>query len=179
MFSINKAENMIGSWLKTVPHLPKVAQKWIAENSWWIVLVGVIASAIAILTGIGAISAYMSWVGNAPVYSGYYVTSPYGSGWIIGSVVSLVFSILIVILLATAITPLKLLKRKGWDRLFLVLLVDAASVVVNSVLSFNVIGFIFGIIFGAIGLAISAYFTYEIRSYFGAAKPPTAKHVKK
>ncbi|TAL14435.1 hypothetical protein EPN95_02995 [Patescibacteria group bacterium] len=179
MASINKAENMVGGWLKSVPHLPKGGQKWIAENAWWIVLIGVIASAIAVLTGIGAIFAYMTWVGNTPVYSGYYVTSPYGAGWIIGSVVSLLFSILIVILLATAITPLKALKKKGWDRLFLVLVVDAVSAVVGAILSFSILGFIFGIVFGAIGLAISAYFTFEVRSYFGAVHTTPAKTAKK
>ncbi|MDB5167300.1 MAG: hypothetical protein JWN26_445 [Candidatus Saccharibacteria bacterium] len=174
MASMSRAENIVGNWLKSVPHLPRGGQKWVAENAWWIVLIGVIASAIAVLIGISAIFAYMAWVGNIPAYS-YYVTSPYGPGWIIGSIVSLLFSILIVILLATAITPLKTLKKKGWDRLFLVLIADAVSVVVGSILSFSILGFIFGLIFGAIGLAISAYFTYEIRSYFGTAKVAHAK----
>ncbi len=176
---IQKMQSMVGEWLKPVPHLPKIAQKWIAQNSWWIVLVGVIASAISILVGIGAIFSYMTFVGNAASYYGVYEASPYGAGWIIGSVISLLFSTLVVILLATAITPLRMMQRSGWERLFIVFLVDAASVFVGSVLTLNVFGFIIGLIFGAIGLAISAYFLFEIHSYFGASHKIVSKRITK
>jgi hypothetical protein len=179
MMTIRKIETMVGNWLRPVPHLPKAAEKWIAENSWWIVLVGTIASAISILVGIGAIFTYMAFVGNAASYYGFYTASPYGPGWIVGSVVSLLFSTLVVILLATAITPLKAMQRKGWDRLFLVLLIDVASVVIGSILSFSIFGFVIGLIFGAIGVAISAYFLYEIQSYFGASHKVVSKHAAK
>lgn len=176
MTGITKAENMVAGWLKPVPHLPKPGQKWLAENVWWIVLIGVIAAVIGILIGIGGIFTYMAFVGNAPSYYGYYTVSTYGSGWIFATVVSLLFSVLVAALLATAINPLKAMQRKGWDRLFLVLLINAVSVVVTAILSFSVFGFIFGIIFGAIGLAISSYLIFEIRSHFVGAH---AKHVKK
>lgn len=176
MVSMSKTEDMVASWFKPLPHLPKTAQKWIAENSWWIVVVGVIASGISILVGISAIFSYMAFLGNAASYYGVYTTSPYGGGWIIQSVIALLFSLLVVILLATAITPLKSMQRKGWDRLFLVLLVNAASVVVGSILTLSVFGFIFGLIFGAIGLAISAYFIFEIQSHFGASHRVLGKH---
>jgi len=172
MSYISKIENMVSGWLKPVPHLPKGAQKWIAENVWWIVLIGVIASVISLLIGIGAIFTYMALVGT---YSYVYSASPYGAGWIIGSVVGLLFSALIIVLLATAISPLKNGQKKGWERLFLVVLVNAVSVVLGAILTFSPIGFIFGIIFGAIGVAISAYFTFEIRSHFVAAKAHTKK----
>ncbi len=175
MASISKIEDIVGGWLKPVPHLPKGAQKWIAENSWWIVLVGVIISVISLLIGIGAIFTYLAVI--ASVSSSYYAVSPYGGGWIISSLLSLAISVLVIILLATAISPLKELKRKGWDRLFLVLLVDVVSVVLGAILSFSVVGFIGGIIFGAIGVAITAYFVFEIRSYFGG-HAKVVKHAK-
>lgn len=167
MSTISKTEDMVGKWLKPVPHLPKNGQKWLAENVWWIVMIGAIAAAISILTGILAIFSYLAFVGNEAAY--YYTVSPYGSGWMISTIVSLLISALGVLLLGMAITPLKALQRKGWDLLFLVVLIGAAGVVASSILSFSIIGFIFGIIFGAIGVAIGAYFTFEIRSYFGAS----------
>lgn len=177
--SIRKAESMAAKWFRPVPHLPKFVQKWIAENSWWIVVVGVIASGISILIGIDDIFRYMAFVGNAASLYGIYNSSPYSSGWIIQSVVGLLISTLVVILLATAITPLKLMQRKGWDRLFLVLLVDVASIVIGSILTLNVFGVIFGLIFGAIGLAISAYFVFEIQPYFGASHRVVSKRITK
>ena len=172
MSYISKIENMVSGWLKPVPHLPKGAQKWIAENVWWIVLIGVIASVINVLISIGAIFTYMALVGT---YSYVYSASPYGAGWIIGSIAGLLFSALIIALLATAISQLKNGQKKGWDRLFLVVIINAVSVVVGAILTFNIVGFILWIIFGAIGVAISAYLTFQIRSHFVAAKA----HIKK
>jgi hypothetical protein len=170
MSYISKLEKMVAGWLKPVPHLPHAAQKWIAENVWWIVLIGAIASGISILVSLGAIFSYSAFIGSQATY--YYVVSPYGPGWLLAAIVSLILSAVIVALLATAITPLKAMKSSGWDKLFIVLLVDALSIVLSAILSFNVVSFIFTIIFGAIGLAIGSYFIFEIRSHFGAG----AKH---
>lgn len=177
MTTVDKAENMVAKWLKPVPHLPKSAQKWIVSNAWWIVLVGVIASAISVLVAINAIAAYMTFVGNIASYSGLYAVSPYPSGWVIGSIVTLVFSVVTIIILATAITPIKETKKKGWDRLFIVLLIEAVSIVLGAVLTLNVLEFVLNVIFGAIGLAIGTYFIFEIRSYFDHSSKRTAKHV--
>jgi len=170
MASINKAENMVGGWLKSVPHLPAAGQKWIAQNAWWIVLIGAIASAIGVLVTIGAIFTYL-----AVDTSVYYLVPVYGPGWIIAQVVGMLFAAAIAIISGVAVSPLKAMSKKGWNILFVVILIEAVRVVLTSILSLSVIGFIFGIIFGAIGLAISAYFVFEIRSYFGGAKV-AAKH---
>jgi hypothetical protein len=172
MVNTTKIENMVAGWLKPMPHLPKGGQKWLAENVWWIVLIGVIASAISLLIGIGSIFVYIALV---ETYSSVYSAAAYGPGWVIGSVVSLLFSVLIVVLLAMAISSLKAGQKSGWNKLFLVLLINAVSVVIGAVLTLNPIGFVVGILFGAIGVAIGAYFTFEIRSHFVAGH---AKHVK-
>lgn len=167
MSLVSNLETRVGGWLKSVPHLPAGAQKWLGSNVWWIVLVGVILSGISLLIGIIGFFAALALIGTATSYYGYAVTSDvYGGGWIAGSLVSLAFTVVAAILLATAIAPLKAKSKAGWNRLFIVLLLDAVFVVLNSILSFNPIGFIFGLIFGAIGLAIGAYFTFEIRGQF-------------
>jgi hypothetical protein len=166
MSVLNKVETMVSGWLKPVPHLPKGGQKWIAENAWWIVLIGVVASAIGILVAIGAIFTYLAFVGNAASYYGVYTTSVYGGGWIVSTIVSLAFSVALLIVTAMAVKPLKAQQRQGWSLLFIGLVLRTLSVVLGAILSFSVLGFIFGLIFGAIGLAIYAYFLYEIKSHF-------------
>jgi len=165
MSSISKIEDMVAGWLKPLPHLPVAGQKWISANAWWIVLIGTILSGISILTSIGVLFTTMAVWGAVT----YYVGQSYGSWWILSSVISILFMITIVIVSAISINPLKNLQKKGWDLLFLTLLISAISVVVNSIINFSVIGFIFSIIFGVIGLAIGAYFLYEIRSFFKTA----------
>jgi hypothetical protein len=181
MTIVTKAENMVARLLKSAPHLPKNAQKWIVDNSWWIVLIDVIVSAISVLIAINAIAAYMTFVGNVGSYSGLYAISPYPSGWIIGSIITLVFSVVTIIILATSITFIKETKKKGWDRLFIVLLIEAVSIVLGAILTLSILGFILNIIFGAIGLAIGTYFVFEIRSYFvsGSTKATTKLHSAK
>jgi len=177
MSVLNKAETLVAGWLKPVPHLPKVAQKWFAENIWWIVLIGVIASVVGILVALGTIFTYLAFIGNATAYYGVYTTSVYGSGWIVSTIVSLAFSVALLIVTALAITPLKAHLRKGWSLLFLGLVLSAANVVLGAILSFNILGFIFGLIFGAIGLAITAYLLFEIKSHFVGAGA-SAVHAK-
>lgn len=180
MSVLQKIEAKVGQWLKPVPHLPQTAQKWIATNAWWIVLIGVVVSAIGILVAIGGIFTYLAFVGNAASYYGIYSVSAYGPGWILDTIASLILTIVIVILSALAISPVKSLSKKGWDLLFIVFVLKGVGVVLSAILGLNIIGFFFGIIFGAIGLAIGAYFLYEIRSYFGGtAKVVTAKTAHK
>lgn len=170
MASINKAENMVGGWLKSVPHLPAAGQKWIAQNAWWIVLIGAIASAIGVLVLLGAVFTFL-----AVDTTVYYLQPVYPAGWIVGEIVNILFTAAVAIIAGIAVSPLKAMKKSGWNILFVLILLKAVGVVLTSILSFSIVGFIIGIIFGAIGVAIGTYFVFEIRSHFGAAKV-AAKH---
>ncbi|HZJ34603.1 MAG TPA: hypothetical protein VFD55_01135 [Candidatus Angelobacter sp.] len=166
MSSISKIEDMIAGWLKPLPHLPTAGQKWISQNIWWIVLIGVILSGIRVLALIGILFATSAVWGAIT----YYVNESYSGWWILSSIISILFMAAIVIVSAISINPLKGLKKKGWNLLFFTLLLSAASIVVSVIISFNVFSFMPSLIFGAIGLAVGAYFLYEIRSHFIVTK---------
>jgi len=161
---VKKLEKTVLGWLKNVPHLPASARKWLGDNVWWIVLVGVIFSAIAVLVAISGLFALIAAL--SAVSSVYYVTGFYTGFDLLRAVVSLVFLATIGIVLALSINPLKAKQKKGWVLLFLSLLINALSVVVTALLSFSVFGFIGGILFGAIGILIGAYFISEIHGEF-------------
>lgn len=167
---VNKLETMVGGWFKSVPHLPMAGQKWLGVNVWWIVLIGVILSGIGVLMSLGAIFTAMSLFGVASSY-GAFVAQPYSDMWFVAAIVGLLFSALSVLILALAINPLKELKKKGWSLLFLAWVVIAVAIVVNIILTFNPLGLIMGVIFGAIGLGIGGYFLFEIKAQFqGSSK---------
>ncbi|HEY8885918.1 MAG TPA: hypothetical protein VIM31_00235 [Candidatus Microsaccharimonas sp.] len=171
---ISKLEKLVLGWAKNVPHLPPAAQKWLGVNVWWITAVGAIISAIAFLFALAGVFTLISLIGA--VSSAYYVVgSNYSSLAIMTGIVSLVFLAANAALLGFAVKPLQNLQKKGWVLLFITLLVEALSVVVHAVLSFSVVGFIIGILFGAIGLAIGAYFIAEIHGQFGHPAKATAK----
>lgn len=172
---ISKLEKVVLGWAKNVPHLPTAGQKWLGANIWWIALIGAIFSGVAFLFAAGGLLTLISLLGA--VSSAYYVTGNYTSLAMLNAAVSLVFLALNGVLLALAVKPLQNMQKKGWVLLFLTLLVQAFSVVVNAVLSFSVAGFIIGILFGAIGLAIGAYFVAEIHGQFGHHAKATIKKV--
>lgn len=173
---ITKLEKTVTGWLRPLPNLPKSGQKWLAENVWWLALISAILTGISILMSLGAIATYSSYSSSLVSYN-YIALASYGSNWMIGAVVTLIFSALVVFLTGLAVSPLRAMKQRGWQLLFAIYLVSAIEVVVNAILSFSVIGFIFGIIFGAIGLAIAGYFLLQIKSYF--ASTAKAKHITK
>jgi hypothetical protein len=176
MSVVTKIETMVAGWLKPAPHLPKGGQKWIAENVWWIALIGLVASIFgifAIIAGLIAVATFAPLVD----YYGTTVSRSYNGASAISLVISLVLFIAQIALLAMSLKPLRMLQSRGWDLLFLMLLLNAVSVVLNTLFSPNPVAFISSLLFGAIGLAIGAYFTFEIRSYFVHKKGVDAKPV--
>lgn len=160
-------EDKITTWLKPVPHLPATWRKWFAENAWWLVLISVILSSIAILGLIVALLTALSFLGVA---SGYYYSGGLHTGWwVTNTIISMVFLVAIVGLNAAAIGPLRQLKKRGWDLLFLAFLLGVISAIVDAVTTFNPFSFVFSLIFTAIFAAVGAYFLFEIRSHFAAS----------
>jgi hypothetical protein len=172
MESIHKLENTIEGWLKPFPHLPADWRKWISENVWWIVLVGVILSVIVVMMTIGMIMTAVAAIGaaNTVVTStfgtiGVNVAQVYTGWWYIATIISVVSLVVTIIIEAMAISPLKVLNKKGWDLMFIAYLIGIALSVVSAVLTLTIIN----LIGTAIGAAIGAYFLFEIRSHFKQA----------
>jgi hypothetical protein len=168
MDAVHKFEKTVGEWLKPLPHLPTEWRKWIADNVWWIILVGVILSVLGAITMLTSMFTATTVISNeyAVLNSLGAVVSIHDWVWYVSLIVSFIFLVITIFINAVAITPLKEKKARGWDLLFLTFIVSIVSVVVGAVLniaSFSVIG---SIIEGIIGLFISAYFLFEIRSYF-------------
>lgn len=156
MDAMKKLEVILVSWYKDAPHLPATSQKWLSENIWWLTLIGVVLGAI------GAVQVVM-----ASFFVGALAGSVYGAtlGGIamLNLMLTLALAIVSLVLCAMAISPLRAMQKKGWSLLLIVLLVSALSAVIGLVLSWSVSSFIFAMLFAA----VSGYFLYEIRSYFG------------
>lgn len=157
---------MIEGWLKPIPHLPTNWRKWLSQNVWWITLVGVILSVLGLLALLATLFAAMSLFGAASVYYGYYAPAAFTGMQFLASFVSMAFLAVTVVLMAMAVKPLRLMKAKGWDLMFIVFLIEIVSSVINVVLNFNAVTLISGLIGAVISAAISAYFLFELKPYF-------------
>lgn len=164
---LHKLESTIAGWTKGVPHLPKAGQKWLADNVWWIVLIGAILSGISLLVALGGLLTLIALLGavTASIYGAYAAAGVTGLT-IVAAIIGLAFLIVRVVLLSMAVKPLKALQAKGWMLLFIGWLIEVAAVVISSVMTMSVVSFLLGIIMGAVGLAISGYFLFEIHSHF-------------
>ena len=161
---LGKLERKILSWVKSIPHLPTNARKWLGNNVWWIALVGAILGGIAVLFSIINLFGAISLLGT--VAASYYVASNITGSVILSSVMGILFSVITVVLLATAIKPLQHKQKKGWVLLFALWLLGAIGVVVSAVVSFSPFVFVTTLIFGAVWLAISGYFLFEMHGEF-------------
>ena len=175
MESLHKLETMAADWFKNVPHLPKGGQKWLADNIWWLAIIAVVLSVMALLAIVPlamlsfGLSATMSPYAYGPAYS-------VGAFAWLTVLISLVSLVAYAVLAGMAISPLKAHKKKGWDLLFLTVVIDAV-VVAATILTFDFSSLLGGIL----GLAISGYLLFEIRSFFleGKVKTEDSKKVEK
>lgn len=169
---VHKLENIVAGWYKNMPHLPGNGQKWLAQNAWWLVLVWVVLGAmgvVGLLLATFFAGAFMAGFGTVGAALG-------GLSFLLVTL-TLLFSIALVVVGAMAISPLKLLQKKGWTLLFIMLLVTVASDVITFLFTMNLFGLIWNVLFAGVG----AYFLFEVHSYFvggSSRKKVTAKQKK-
>ena len=174
---IGKLERTILGWAKDVPHLPVGVRKWIADNIWWIVVIGAVLSGISVLVLVGGLFANLSTL-SSPIIS-YYASSAFVGWLVVTTAVSLVFAVIECLLLAFAVNPLKEKQKKGWVLLFAVWLVGIIAAVVDAILTLNVLSFLGNVIFGAVWVVITGYFLFEIHGQFAHVEHSKGVHAKK
>jgi len=171
METVKKLEVTIASWYKSMPHLPKKGQEWLAVNAWWLTLIGVILGALAVVNIL-----FFSLLAGAFLTA---IAGPIGAAAggivIIGVLISLALGIACVVLGSMSINPLKALKKKGWTLLFVLLLLEVAAIVISDVLSFN----LFALIWQLVWAAVAGYLLFEIRGFFGEKAPKEKKKTTK
>lgn len=159
-----KLEKRILGWFKGVPHLPVGGQKWLGDNVWWIVLVGAILTTLSIIASLSGIIALVALLGSPQ--ASYYASSVITSWTLVTGIVGVVFALFGAILQYLSVQPLKLKQKKGWVLLFVNWLLGAIAIFINSVLTLNPISFIVSLLFGAVWVAISGYFLFELHGQF-------------
>ncbi|MGV9001652.1 MAG: hypothetical protein ACOH18_01710 [Candidatus Saccharimonadaceae bacterium] len=174
---LSQLERTVLGWYKSIPHLPVSVQKWLSDNVWWM------AAIAAVLSGIGALGFLSAVFGDLASLTSsvvsYYASTTFVTWVVIKTIIALVFLGLECLLFAFAVTPLKEKQKKGWVLLFTALLLSAISVFVNAILTLNAFSFVTDIIFGALSLAVGAYFLFEIHGQFAHVERSKGVKAKK
>lgn len=162
MDSISKLEVTVAKWYENAPHLPVGGRKWLSENIWWLVLIGVILTVFAIF----GLFSLLFLSGAILVGAGGAVGAALGGILWVAALVSVLFLLVQLVLMTMAISPLKQMRKQGWVLLFAVTLLNVVADVVGFLFKFNV----FDLVWSLFMAAVAAYFLFEIRSSFVAAR---------
>jgi len=155
MQQLSGLENSLGALFKGLPHLPKDWRHWLADNAWWLVLIGVLLGCLAILSLIPVVL-------GITIFTGIIAGPAAGALVIITGIVNMAVLVISVALEAMAITPLKVKQKRGWDLLFLVSLVTFTGAALNALITGNV-NHIIGLV---VGTLVGLYVLFEVRMYF-------------
>jgi hypothetical protein len=170
MESLRNLEVVVASWYKSAPHLPKDGQRWLADNAWWLALLGLILGSLGILSvllGVLLAGTLLAGVGGP-------IGAAIGGIAFFAVFVSLAFAIADMVITAMAISPLKAKQKRGWSLLFLMALINVLSLAVSFLFQLNLFSLIWGLLFAAVG----GYFLFEVRDYFVGSKT-ARRHTEK
>jgi hypothetical protein len=168
---MKKLETTLAGWYKQVPfHFPPNGRKWLTENVWWLVLIGVVVSVLALVSMFKLMMYANDLTSQYQAIAGYYGVRDKSWSYNAALWLSVVFGVVILVIEAMAIQPLKALRARGWYLLFAAMLVGAVAAVVNAVVSYD----LSSLIGAVIGFAVGGYFLFEIHP-FGPLKARTTK----
>jgi hypothetical protein len=167
MEKIHALEVRIAEWYKPLPHLPQGGIKWLTENIWWLILIGVIISAF------GAVSLVLITIFGGVFLAGavFLYSAQFGGLALLIAAIAAGVSILNIVVAAMAIDPLKNKQKKGWSLLFIALLLSFIPMLFGDILRFH----IFSMIEDVLMIAVGGYFLFEIRDQYavtGKSKVP-------
>jgi uncharacterized membrane protein YhaH (DUF805 family) len=151
-------ERTFAKLYEDMPHLPTPGREWLAKNVWWIALLAAIFGALSILP----VLAIVFGIGLIASFLGGPVGVVLSGTLLVAAVVSMTYLLLFTIIAGMAVSPLKARQRKGWDYLFIIILLGLISITLNLIFAFD----ISSLLVGALGFAIGGYFLFEIRTYF-------------
>lgn len=167
--TLGRLETLIRKWLKPLPNMPAKNSKWLSENIWWIIAIVAGLLALAAVANINEILKALEIQSRINKMLYYSVLPVFGARvWIpiATKPLSLVFLIIATAINTMAIIPLKEKKKRGWDLLFLMLIIMIVSMFINIIINFNIFNFIPTLLSGTIFLAGWAYLLLQVKSYF-------------
>lgn len=178
MESVRKLEKSLGELFKDLPPLPKNAKQTLASFWPWLALLFGILQLAAAWSLWRLFDRTQPLIDLANSYSQYYTGTTIGYSSFEKTMIYVAIAMLVVqgIIMLMAFSPLKDRLKRGWDLIFLSLLLSVAYAVVTIFIDGRGVGsFIFSLLMTVIGL----YFMFQLKDLYSdkpaAAKKPAVK----
>ncbi len=165
MDTVKSIEAQLVDLNKTLPKLPAGLTKWLADYGWLLVLISVILSIMTLVTLVPLLLlafGVSTAVGVGNLFAGYGFNPAIAPlAWLSISIsfVTLLFAIVVE---AMAITPLKNKQHRGWQLIFIVMLVSTALSIVASIVTLQPGSLVINLVVYAIGF----YVLFQLRPHF-------------
>lgn len=143
--------------------LPENVKKWIADNSWWIVLVGGVLSVFSAYSLWQAATVANSLVDYANQLSAYAGVAPTTQGLGVVTYLALAGVLLQAVLMLLAFQKLKEHKKAGWNLVFYSSYITLA---VGVIYVFSSLYGVASLISSLVGTFIGWFFLFQVRKYF-------------
>lgn len=160
----NKLDDML---VKNAPYkLPENFKKGLVTAMPWLALLGGILSLLGAWSVYQIVSWASSWMGVANELGaayGYYTGYSTAFGPLLW--LSLLLLVVEAVVSFMAFGPLKEHKKRGWDLMFWLALLNVAYAVIYLIAAPNIMQFLFSLLGSVIGL----YLLFQIRSYYSGA----------
>lgn len=166
MEQVRKLEKSLANLYKDLPPLPKNAKESLA-NAWpWIALVLGVLQLAAAWSLWRLYDRVQPLVDYANQFSQYYRGTTIGYSAFDKLMIYVAIASLLVegVLLVMAFSPLKRKLKRGWDLLFLSVLLNVVYAVITIFIDGRGAG---SFIFNLLGTAVGLYFLFQIRDQFG------------
>lgn len=166
MSALKNLEQTLVQWQKQSPvHLPATWRRWLGDNSWWLVIIGVIAAALSV---IGSLRSLL-WAEDLMRTTRQFaeslgVTVPNtGLMYDVSLWISVATLAIVALIQLRSIQPLREKKKSGWDLLLLAAVISLVGSLVSGLVTGSIVGTVLGI---AVAAVISWFVLFEIRGQF-------------
>lgn len=154
-------EGRLKGWYDRVPHLSNDSREWLANNIWWMAIIGVVSLTLSLILIVRELLVALSIASHVFVVMLPQYAHMTGHTWVLLTlqIVQFVFTML---LMAVAVQPLRARARQGWVLLYWSFLVNFGLEIVATLLGSD----LGGVLMAIIRATIAGYLLFEIRSYF-------------
>ena len=166
MSALKNLEQTLVEWQKSSPvHLPAPWRRWLGDNSWWLVIIGLILAALSV---IGSLRTLL-WAEDImrttrQLAESLGVAIPSSSfAYELSLWISVVTLVVVALIQLRSIQLLRDKKKSGWDLLLLAMIISLAGSLVSGLVAGSVLSTVIGI---AIAGLIGWFVLFEIRGQF-------------
>lgn len=173
MAHTDELEMKLKRWYDRVPHLSAYSREWLANNIWWMALIGVLFNGVGLFRVVDVLLAVLGV--SRPGVDVQSVLAITSYTWVYVIISAIQFAVTLAFMVF-AVSPLRDRAKQGWVLLYWSFIANFTLSFIAMIASFR----LFNAFVVVAQAGIAGYFLFEIRSYFALHREgKLLKHAKR